>query len=86
MGSLKTLPKAAVWRRGWTQERGLDSGEGTGLRREDWTQERGLDSGEETGLRREDWTQERGLDSGERAGLRGGLACIFGLWGHCSVG
>ena len=38
VGSLKTLPKAAVWRRGWTQER-------TGLRRGDWTQERGLDSG-----------------------------------------
>ena len=59
VGSLKTLPKAAVWRRGWTQER-------TGLRRGDWTQERGLDSGR-------DWTQERGLDSGEGTGLERGL-------------
>ena len=51
VGSLKTLPKAAVWRRGWTQER-------TGLRRGDWTQERGLDS-------RGDWTWEwTGLGSG----------------------
>ena len=59
MGSLKTLPKAAVWRRGWTQERGLDSGEGIGLGRGDWTQERGLDSGEGTGLRRAGWAQGR---------------------------
>ena len=53
-------------------EKGLDSGERTGLRRGDWTQERGLDSGERTGLRRGDWTRERRLDSGERTGLRRG--------------
>lgn len=27
-----------------------------------------------------------GLDSGEGTWVRGGLGCVFGLWGHCSVG
>ena len=50
VGSLKTLPKAAVWRRGWTQER-------TGLRRGDWTREgTGLGSGLDSGA---DWSRER---------------------------
>lgn len=54
VGSLKTLPKAVVWRRGWTQEGGLGSGGRTEHRGEDWTQEGGLDSGGRIGLRRED--------------------------------